>query len=629
MPFCDASNEAWWWTRVDNFQHGHLFSDSVLIDKDLYVSSNLYAHQLVAHCIDTVDLDVEKLTARTAEFEDIVIRGRVEMLMSNATVVTSMSDGTFCNDLTTGRNLAVGCNAEIGGTLRVRGGLEVLGPTTLSNTLSVNSNGTFASSVQVGGSLQVNGPTTLSNTLFVNSNGSFASSVQVGGSLQVNGPTTLSNTLFVNSNGSFASSVQVGGSLQVNGPTTLSNTLFLNQNLYVGSNAKILNESNDLIFASSNGYALRITQPAVVQDLTVLGRLSLCNYAYMPFCDASNEAWWWTRVDNFQHGHLFSDSVLIDKDLYVSSNLYAHQVVAHCIDTVDLDVEKLTARTAEFENVVIRGDLEIASDVISVAAQMSYLSNISVAGQGQFDSVVVYDNYQWIGFGSNSQSNVYWSADLDMHNTRESADLIFRSRNGTMVTFTDDFQSGLLNFTGRHRLMFENSNTVIKPDVGHVVVSTGKYCDLNGYEVITIDEALPVVSLAQRAMDSRAVGVLGGLNCDARTFEIGNMRFLRCMFGDRDKDKDMSRAIVQSSGEGCIWVCDANGDISNGDFLCTSDVPGYAMRQGTECFMNYTIAKATCDCIFGSRMKKPLKKKTLTMNGKKYTCILIGCMYMC
>ena len=54
---------------------------------------------------------------------------------------------------------------------------------------------------------------------------------------------------------------------------------------------------------------------------------------------------------------------------------------------------------------------------------------------------------------------------------------------------------------------------------------------------------------------------------------------------------------VMSVGEGQMLVCPENGNIENGDFICSGTNP-YGMKQGTDMMMNYTIAKATEDCIF-------------------------------
>ena len=51
-------------------------------------------------------------------------------------------------------------------------------------------------------------------------------------------------------------------------------------------------------------------------------------------------------------------------------------------------------------------------------------------------------------------------------------------------------------------------------------------------------------------------------------------------------------ASVNSVGEGMMNVCDENGDIESGDYICSSNVFGKGMRQESECMMNYTVAKA-------------------------------------
>jgi len=59
-----------------------------------------------------------------------------------------------------------------------------------------------------------------------------------------------------------------------------------------------------------------------------------------------------------------------------------------------------------------------------------------------------------------------------------------------------------------------------------------------------------------------------------------------------------NRVIVNSVGEGAIWVCDANGPLESGDYITTSNVAGYGMAQSDDLLHNYTVAKITMDCDF-------------------------------
>jgi len=57
--------------------------------------------------------------------------------------------------------------------------------------------------------------------------------------------------------------------------------------------------------------------------------------------------------------------------------------------------------------------------------------------------------------------------------------------------------------------------------------------------------------------------------------------------------------IINALGEGLINVCNEGGNIAAGDYLCSSSIPGKAMRQRKGSgsapdpdYHNYTIAKA-------------------------------------
>ena len=56
--------------------------------------------------------------------------------------------------------------------------------------------------------------------------------------------------------------------------------------------------------------------------------------------------------------------------------------------------------------------------------------------------------------------------------------------------------------------------------------------------------------------------------------------------------------IINSIGEGGIFVCNSNGNIENGDFIQSSDYLGYGERQDDDILHNYTVGKATIDCDF-------------------------------
>lgn len=198
--------------------------------------------------------------------------------------------------------------------------------------------------------------------------------------------------------------------------------------------------------------------------------------------------------------------------------------------------------------------------------------------------------------------NTYWKKYIDSQ-----SNLIFESKKGTCIEFSEVFKAEVLNFTGKHRC--KNGNKIL-PKIGMIVYATGKYADLDDNTELSIDEALPIVKVSKRKFDSRAFGVVGGYDNEGK-FQIGNIAFLR--------QQQSPRLIVQSQGEGCIWVCNINGNIKNGDYITSSIIAGYGMKQNSRAKHNYTIAKVTCDVEF--------KKEKYLEGNKRIKICFVGCIY--
>jgi hypothetical protein len=191
----------------------------------------------------------------------------------------------------------------------------------------------------------------------------------------------------------------------------------------------------------------------------------------------------------------------------------------------------------------------------------------------------------------------------------------------TLIGYIDPSASSNtpMNFTGQHRSFpADDSLYPLASNIGKVVVATGMYQSMpltgnlvRGVSSITIAESLPLISLASRAKEKRCFGIV----CDTEDFEtrrFENGRFIT----PYPKTPGDTRIFVNSIGEGAVWVCDANGPVENGDYLTTSDVAGYAMKQGEEYIANYTVAKATTSCDFMPHMLPAQIPLTSTINGQ-------------
>lgn len=255
------------------------------------------------------------------------------------------------------------------------------------------------------------------------------------------------------------------------------------------------------------------------------------------------------------------------------------------------------------------------------------LSNITLSNPYAYFSI----NSNGVTFDTDNNFNIkggitlrdksdmtWWKMFVD-YNSNGLNDLVFQSYFGSRVTFTDDFALEVLNFTGKHRCKSRRNNINFEKDIGKIVVSCGKYHNLNDTHTIIIDEAVPTIELSRQRYDTRVVGVIGGVDTFGM-FRLGNMKFFKNYVGER--------VIVQSSGEGGIWICNANGNIRNGDLITTSHIPGYGMRQHHQYQANYTVAKITCNCNFYLKSKK-YKCETFIFKGKQYRKAFVGCVYNC
>jgi hypothetical protein len=191
-----------------------------------------------------------------------------------------------------------------------------------------------------------------------------------------------------------------------------------------------------------------------------------------------------------------------------------------------------------------------------------------------------------------------------------------RTINGYIAT---GITNGQMNFTGQHRCF--PANNLLYPlssNIGKIVIASGSYQNMplngslvRGISSITISESLPLVALTNKSKDKRCFGVICDVeDFDNRTFNSGNF------WTPYVKTQGDTRIFVNSLGEGSIWVCDANGPIENGDYITSSDIPGYGMKQNETYIANYTVGKVTMDCDFNSVPKLAQIPLTSTINGK-------------
>jgi len=213
-----------------------------------------------------------------------------------------------------------------------------------------------------------------------------------------------------------------------------------------------------------------------------------------------------------------------------------------------------------------------------------------------------------------SGGSQYWNVNID-----SGYDLSFRyngSTNGGWISNTSN--TGQITFTGQHRCKGNSGMTTADYAAleGYIVSASGSYDQMNS-DNITISEALPIVALSSSNSDKKVFGVVGGREGEERTYQSGQFN---SSWGALEEDDE--RIIINSLGEGGIWVSNLNGNLSNGDYITSSTASGLGQKQDDDILHNYTVAKITQDCDFSS-------STNFQHNNQTYKKQFVGCTYHC
>lgn len=162
-------------------------------------------------------------------------------------------------------------------------------------------------------------------------------------------------------------------------------------------------------------------------------------------------------------------------------------------------------------------------------------------------------------------------------------------------------------FTGSHEAIINRAELEnLKP--GMLLSLTGQtfnYLSEEGEK--SLSTTLPVTTLAQTKNDKRVFGVF------CRRAEMANHWY--------QLQQNQSMVLVNALGDGLAWVSNINGDITAGDYITTSDIPGYGMKQEDGILHHYTLGKATEDVNWQN------VTDTVEHNGQQYKVYLISLIY--
>lgn len=148
---------------------------------------------------------------------------------------------------------------------------------------------------------------------------------------------------------------------------------------------------------------------------------------------------------------------------------------------------------------------------------------------------------------------------------------------------------------------------------GMIVSSTGQFFNFDYTQAPTINQSYPAIRLTHKNNDPTILGVIVDYEKYIREYEHGPFRS-----SQTQKDR-VNRVIVATRGIGSVWVIDKGGVLSNGDYLTSSGVKGYCMRQiPSDILCNYTLGKVTHDCNFDPEYKVLQRPISFDKNGPVY-----------
>jgi hypothetical protein len=151
--------------------------------------------------------------------------------------------------------------------------------------------------------------------------------------------------------------------------------------------------------------------------------------------------------------------------------------------------------------------------------------------------------------------------------------------------------------------------------IGLIVSSANKFYNYDLSQIPNIENTLPTIRLST-FKDSCILGVI--INCENYKREV-NIGVFKSIY---EQDDEVNRVLVSTYGIGSVWVCDINGTFKNGDYITSSIISGYGMKQDDDICHNYTFGRIMQDCNFNPKkfiLEKPID---FNLNGPIYEPIL-------
>ena len=278
-----------------------------------------------------------------------------------------------------------------------------------------------------------------------------------------------------------------------------------------------------------------------------------------------------------------------------SGTITANQLAAYAVTAAKLDVNALS--TAKFyctdSNAAYSTYRNYTETSASTIAVGGICNNTAGGSVGVFGKAVGSGNIGVYGNNTSTGGVGVWG----------------RSAAGGYGVVTDQAMWATNGFhTTGNVYSFTGSHSAFSYDT----IEIGDIVYVDSVNPIDVNQTYPFVKTSESLNEKRVIGVVSYSNDDAYLFmksnkaiykepdfdgfKFSNMNKIRDKYlpllSKLENDRGIKYIGVNSIGEGMINVCSEGGNISSGDYICSSSIKGKGMKQGDDLLHNYTVAKA-------------------------------------
>ena len=425
--------------------------------------------------------------------------------------------------------------------------------------------------------------------------------------------------------------------------TVINHNLTVNRNINVNGN---LNVKDSLILPTNNTSLLdgslyiKYNNSSQENEL----KLRLNNIENSVFLNKGNLSHLVRTTDLFQFYNMYKDKIsygnritgLNDPQYTSFSKFYVLQeYIFNEEETLIDNIEFYISTTSTNVDIVNNLEISIVKMSSTNSEQATSVNNLNIASSNTVKGQTYLKSISELKFIKNDRIKIKLSSsNTNINGSEVFCRLIGSSKiypvinslniTSTNYSTTQEHNNALRVNGGGYFGETLKAKTVHANNVSNFTGShISKLLDMN----VISDKICKVVNNKTVYKEGLIVNVKDSLEVDINNslfeIELSNKFNEKKIFGVINSYIDDDMYIVNSLGEGGIWVTNINGDIENGDYITSSCIPGYGCKQMSDMLHNYTVAKCCTNVDWNNVNDK------IMFNGINYKVKFVACTYHC